>query len=268
MPYHKVDDNGKEVLGAVDSLDVNLDTTNFNKNLDNTVTDVQKLADKVDDLNISSLPSGTVNQTLRHNGTEWVANSTLVINRSAYVPTIFEVGCKIGGEYDSYGKCRINSPAEGYVLFDPHQGAIYIKGGLNDITMEDNNERIIFNVNYAGAIKSRPLSGTGTRNLVALSDGTIAVDSNTTTKTKIINHTVTAGGSIFSFDNAALGISGDLTTKILSFEILRKTGANTYFSAGEFMLNEKTLSSTAVTFQSNGTIPTNDVLRISIVYSE
>jgi hypothetical protein len=49
---------------------------------------------------------------------------------------------------------------------------------------------------------------------------------------------------------------------------LRKTGANTYFSAQEFQLNEKTLTSTAVTFQSNGTIPTNDVLRIAIVYSD
>ena len=31
--------------------DLSLDTTNFNDNLNSTITDVQKLADKVDDLN-------------------------------------------------------------------------------------------------------------------------------------------------------------------------------------------------------------------------
>jgi hypothetical protein len=37
--------NNKKIV-----VDVSLDTTNFNQNLDNTITDVQKLADAVDDL--------------------------------------------------------------------------------------------------------------------------------------------------------------------------------------------------------------------------
>ena len=72
-------ETGVESWKNNNASDVNLDTTNFNKNLGEEITDVQKLADAVDDLNIGSLPSGTVNQTLRHNGTEWVRTNCITL---------------------------------------------------------------------------------------------------------------------------------------------------------------------------------------------
>jgi hypothetical protein len=228
-------------------------------------------------LNVSSLPSGTENQTLRHNGTAWESTKQVnIIDDSPNGSTNITIG---DIRATSYPKAVINKSS-----YSAYLGAYYSYTKVVEFSANSSGGSILVtgdvakiqltNPSGAGAYISNTsakftyLSGTGTRNLVALPDGTIAVDTNATTKSKIINHTVTAGGSIFSFDNTALGISGDLTTKILSFEILRKSGANTYFSAGEFMLNEKTLSSTAVTFQSNGTIPTNDVLRIAITYTE
>ena len=69
----------KEIsTGEVNPNDIILDTTNFDKNLDTTITDVQKLADAVDELELGGgLPDGVINNTLVHNGTTWVTNSRI-----------------------------------------------------------------------------------------------------------------------------------------------------------------------------------------------
>lgn len=56
-----------------------VDTTTFNNNLSTADTDVQKALETIDNLSMGSLPTGTVNQTLRHNGTNWVVNDILQV---------------------------------------------------------------------------------------------------------------------------------------------------------------------------------------------
>ena len=75
-------DNGVESWGSMDADNVLLDTTAFDKNLDTTITDVQKLADAVDDLDLSSLPTPTANKLLRANGTDWVASVNTELSES------------------------------------------------------------------------------------------------------------------------------------------------------------------------------------------
>lgn len=68
----------QSVINYILGIHCTLDTTNFDKNLDNTIIDCQKLADRVDELILGDeLPTATENQTLRKGAADWEANDKL-----------------------------------------------------------------------------------------------------------------------------------------------------------------------------------------------
>lgn len=254
-----------------------------------------------------SLPSGTTNQTLRHDGTNWVANSgvqfydyssfgkisELVVTPNVETPYSYQPKVTIStgdgrfvqlaninlrayaSEFDSYDvNLEIDGNGNGSLKFWNPTTAIRSDFGINI-----NNENYVFlcqnstdSTIYAG-IKDNgtmllsSISGLGSALLEATSDGTIQRSATALTKTKIINRVLTSASSIHSFDNTDLGISGDLRDKIISFELLRKTGANDYFSLGELVQTDKTITSGAVTF-ATGEIPIGDTIRLAITYTD
>ena len=132
-----------------------LNTDNFDGNFDNTITDIQKLADFLDDVifgdvnvqpdwsqsdtgaddyiknkpTIPSLPSGSNNQLLRHNGSTWAATSNLLssVNDTAllvqeygsYAYTVLKV---LNVNTDSYAQIYIDGKKKARIIFKKNNG--------------------------------------------------------------------------------------------------------------------------------------------------
>jgi len=110
-------------------IDIGLDTTNFDKNLDNTISDVQKLADAVDELvipdaqiqsdwnqtnntlldfiknkpEIPTLPAGTENQTIRKGASAWEATDILKVIADQFTNRV-----EINVSGNGYSQCLVN----------------------------------------------------------------------------------------------------------------------------------------------------------------
>ena len=219
-----------------------------------------------------SLPSGTTNQTLRHNGTDWVANDRLQIGTLASgTSTGFKAYLSTGFDEFRIEKADgISSNRYQFRIFD--SGLSFGTTGITYFTCKYLSSSTSEFVVSTTSAKINYLAGTGDRPVYADSNGVLKIGTNPSLtgygKTKIINRVLTSAGSIHSFNNTDLGITGDLTTKIIAFELLRKIGANDYFSFGEVTLTEKTVNSTQLVFQTNGDIPIGDTLRLAITYTD
>ncbi|MFA5997258.1 MAG: hypothetical protein WC791_02090, partial [Candidatus Paceibacterota bacterium] len=103
-----------------------------------------------------SLPAGTDGQTLRHNGTDWIANSG-----------IFNNGTNVGiGTTTPAFKLDINNPA-GTIRTGLRLGY----NGLNDLFLTDNGASVSSNLYYSGGWK---YNGTNTGTLFGMANGALS----------------------------------------------------------------------------------------------
>lgn len=122
-----------------------------------------------------------------------------------------------------------------------------------------------FSIAQNGKVKSEYLSGTGSALVEALEDGTMQRSTISMPKTKIINRVLAWEEGLIGFSNTDLGIAGDLTTKIISFEILGDVSGTGIF-ASELPLRHKLVSSSDIVFSFNPVIPAGTNLRLAITY--
>lgn len=219
-----------------------------------------------------SLPSGTTNQTLRHNGTDWVANDRLQIGTTiSGTSTGFKASISGTGVDEFRIEKSDGSSSNRYLFRIYDSGLSFGTGGATYFTCKYLSSSTSEFVVSTTSAKINYLAGTGDRPVYADSNGVLKIGTNPSLtgygKTKIINRVLTSASSIHSFNNTDLGITGDLTAKIISFELLRKTGANDYFSLGELVQTDKTITIGAVTF-ATGEIPIGDTIRLAITYTD
>lgn len=160
MKVFKVDTDGTQKLGDLLASESPLDTTNFDKNLDTTITDVQKLADAVDEFDISSLPTPTLNKLLRANGTNWVAtiNSSLTDgNNDAGIEIVNNVV-----PANRYARMRVMTDTSQMILSRSLYKTItsYINDSESNIFMESDNGKYLrlYSHSYDKGITLRPVS--------------------------------------------------------------------------------------------------------------
>lgn len=172
------------------------------------------------------LPSGTENQTLRHNGTEWVATGAMVLYETIgdYAQTQLAIttadNTMGAGGYISIEKNIDTNTESAYIELGAmansytYSGKIIFNDNVNCyelvLTSALSGYRTVFSANN---IASECLSGSGSALLEATADGTIQRSTATLpTRTEYLSGLLS--GTEHTFTGATLGITGDLRSRI------------------------------------------------------
>jgi hypothetical protein len=159
----------------------------------------------IDDAGLGGLPSGTENQTLRHDGSDWIANSILKVKSDSVIISDDDYsGSSNDAFIDMYANAsngynevmRIEGAGSLYTVINALKivngigtgidvevngttggdTAIKLKAGEYLIEGYDASDNNVFNIEDDGTIFSNPLAGTGTRNVAANEDGELIID--------------------------------------------------------------------------------------------
>jgi len=240
VKYFGIDsDNTSEITKPIDIEDIEglqseLDgksSTNHNHNLaDLAEKSYNSLTDKP---SISSLPSGTINQTLRHNGTDWVADANVLSykepngentdysfglfeNNNFEIPYItMEI---LHSEEGNAGTININTDNSSLNI----NNNLYLESNsVFKVTNNINNE--FLDIYQNGKITSSYLSGNGTKPLVADNDGNISKSATAFSNTYNESRVLTEDRSNVSVTATQLGLTG---TDLRTLPILAKVYFN------------------------------------------
>jgi len=156
-----------EQINVINYLsDVNIDTPANNEVL--TYKDGEWV-----NLEVTSLPSGTENQTLRHNGTDWVANDYLKLDDSSDAVAMFETSganyLKIKGNDK---KIMLYDGANYFHISQLNNGNLRFGYNTQDVMFISANKAHISNLNMYQKTAKTLVYLDGSKDLQSISDGT------------------------------------------------------------------------------------------------
>lgn len=173
-----------------------------------------------------SLPSGTENQTLRHNGTEWVANDMLLVSEGYAQLNNVSTGNWLGYtaftiKHDNYSNAHLGlyQYTNGYTSFgiSGRSGFAFSLSIANQAPIFDVRKVTINGDSFiklnSTKVSADSLVGTGSALLEATPDGTMQRSATVLpTRTEYLSGLLT--GTEHTFTGTTLGITGDLRSRI------------------------------------------------------